>query len=70
MKIHELEIYVYDINNDCSLEDVKIELEQMHGEFTVDIGKCKTKQAGEWHDRHKLNSTRTNVPKYFDKLSK
>lgn len=34
----------------------------------VSFGKCETKDVGEWSDDHKLNSTKTNVSKYFDNI--
>lgn len=67
MKLHKIELYVADLNNDSSLEDVKDELDNRISEyFTVWIGKCKSKSIGEWSDNHPLNDTRININKWWD----
>jgi len=69
MKIHKITLFIYDVNNDSSLEDCKTEIENgVSDYFQLNFGKCESKEAGEYHDNHKLNSTKTNVNNYFKKL--
>ena len=68
MKVHKLEIYAYEPNNDWDLDDVKIQIENGMGDCLIEFGKCETKDAGEWDDDHPLNSTKTNYDKYFKSL--
>ena len=69
MKIHKITLFMYDINNDSSLEDCKTEIENgVSNYFQLDFSKCESKEAGEWHDNHKLNNIKTNVDDYFKKL--
>lgn len=68
MKLHKIELYVADLNNDSSIEDVKTEIvDNISDDFTLWIGTCKTKNIGEWDDDHPLNDTRTNITKWWDK---
>ncbi len=66
--IHNIEVYAVEVNDQYGIRDLKIALENALDNYLVAFGKCKTKDAGEWSDDHKLNKTTTNVPKYFDKL--
>ena len=67
MKLHKIELYLADVNNDSSLRDAKVEIENgVSDYFTMWFGKCESKEIGEWSDNHKLNSTRVNISKWWD----
>ena len=67
MKIHKIELYLADINNDSSLRDAKIEIENgVSDYFTIWFGKCESKEIGEWGDDHKLNSTKVDISKWWE----
>lgn len=70
MKLHKITLYLADLNNDSTLNDAKIEIENgVSDYFTEWFGKCETKDIGEWHDNHKLNNTKINMDKEWKKLT-
>ena len=67
MKIHKIELYLADVNNDSSLRDAKVEIENgISDYFTKWFGKCESKEIGEWNDDHKLNSTKVDISKWWE----
>ena len=69
MKLHKITVYLADLNNDSTLEDAKIEINDGGSDyFTKWLGKCETAEIGEWQDGHKLNNKKINIDKYWEKL--
>lgn len=60
--IYKIELYVVDINDTQSgIEYLKDAIENSINDGLVIFGKCQKKDAGEWHDDHKLNFTNKNL---------
>ena len=67
MKIHKIELYLADVNNDSSLRDAKVEIENGISDYFITwFGKCESKEIGEWSDEHKLNSTKVDISKWWE----
>jgi len=71
MKLHKITLYLADLNNDSSLRDAKVEIENgISDYFTKWFGKCESKGIGEWDDEHELNSTKIDVDSYWNKIKR
>jgi len=69
MKLHKITLYLADVNNDSSIRDAKVEIENgISDYYTKWFGKCESKEISEWGDNHRLNSTTINVDKYWETL--
>lgn len=64
-KMRKVTLYVLDLNNPMSEEDIASELEHMRYLESVYVGKIETADIGEWHDDHELNLPGANHEKYF-----
>jgi hypothetical protein len=69
MKLHKITVYLADVNNDSTLKDCQIEIENGVSDYFIKwFGKCESKEIGEWGDNHPLNKTKINMDKEWDKL--
>lgn len=69
MKVHKLEIIVFDPNESYEdIDDVITEIENSLSNPTVHFVSTKTKEAGEWNDNCPLNFTAKRANNYFNKL--
>ena len=58
--IHKIELYVVELHDQHGIEDIKAVLENATDDMLI-FGKCEVKDAGEWHDDHKLNFSNKNL---------
>ncbi len=67
--IHKIDLYITAIHDPHDIEEIKNAIQNLLEDYgMVSFGKCEVKDAGEWHDEHKLNHVNTNVAKYYEKL--
>lgn len=59
--VHKIELYVVEPNDSYGIEEVKLLIDYSLEDKLVIFGECKTVDAGEWHDDHKLNFSDKNL---------
>lgn len=67
-KMHRVVLYVMELNDKYSPDQLKILFEQMRYPEFVHVGEIKTADIGEWKDEHPLNLPGGDYESYFKEV--